>query len=112
MSSKDPKRPNAIVAYHVPRAEQDEMDPDVPGTISMALGLFAMLVRQKLAGWGSLCFAIMSYMNQRVTESDENKGGWASLMFASSALLICYTPMIINLYLARTQATQQDSFGN
>ncbi|CAG8774321.1 6778_t:CDS:1, partial [Acaulospora colombiana] len=35
LSTADPKRPNNIVPYHLPKKELDEVDPDFFGVVSL-----------------------------------------------------------------------------
>jgi hypothetical protein len=63
----DPRRPDRIVAYHLPRIDPEDMDPDYYGFLGMVLGMIAAVLRVHLlfatysrstnGPHGQVCFA-------------------------------------------------------
>ncbi|CAG8628498.1 11816_t:CDS:2 [Acaulospora morrowiae] len=98
--TSDPKRPNNIVPYHLPRKDVDEVDLDFFGVVSLLFSTVGLIIKIKWACWVALAFSIISITNEKVTDLDANSNktsSFTSILFAVSGLLINYMYLIIGI---------------
>ncbi|KAI9591376.1 hypothetical protein BDF19DRAFT_455261 [Syncephalis fuscata] len=96
-SVADPRRPEAIVKYHQPKIDPEDVDPDYYGFLGMILSMIAAILRHKWAAWGGLFCCILGLMNEKTSTRDMGMGmqAFTSLLFAIMALLLQYVPTLL-----------------
>ncbi|RKP07997.1 hypothetical protein THASP1DRAFT_30198 [Thamnocephalis sphaerospora] len=96
-SQADPRRPEAIVKYHMPKVDPEDMDPDYYGFLGMVLGMIAAVMRHKWAAWIGLFCCILGLMNEKTSTRETALGmqAFTSLLFSLMALVLQYVPAIL-----------------
>ncbi|CAO3592447.1 unnamed protein product [Absidia cylindrospora] len=97
MSSKDPRRPDKVVAFHIPPATEEESS-DWNGNIAMITAMGGVFLRNKVKAlpWVSGYFGLSSLLNGRksVKSNDSFSGNGALIAVVS---LVTY---YINVYMS------------
>ncbi|CAG8572305.1 2198_t:CDS:2, partial [Scutellospora calospora] len=99
-STADPKRPNNVVKYHIPKKELDEIDPDVYGVVSILLSTVGLIMKIKWASWVALTFALISLTNEKASDRDPNSGrtsSYTGVLFSASGLVVNYMYLFIGI---------------
>ncbi|RUP47467.1 hypothetical protein BC936DRAFT_145704 [Jimgerdemannia flammicorona] len=96
-AKSDPRRPDKVKPFFIPKKQKEEQDEDIAGTIALCSSVGGMIFRNqfKFIPWFSLYFGMISALNTKNSDM-ENSSGWSGLLLGCASVFVFYT----NLYYA------------
>ncbi|KAI8099422.1 uncharacterized protein BX664DRAFT_321212 [Halteromyces radiatus] len=101
MSSADPRRPDKVVAFHMPPVPEDEAS-DWNSNIAMYTAMAGIFLRNQFLAlpWVSAYFGLASFLNSRKSVKSSDFFGGSGAMIAVVSLMTYY----INIYATHKRA--------
>jgi len=89
----DPRREDLVEEFKLPiLSEEDASDASLWQFLGLGLGVIAVMVRNKYAGWMGALFNVMAITNQK-SSIESTRSGLSSISFSFIGLMLIYNQM-------------------
>ncbi|CAK7263682.1 hypothetical protein SEPCBS57363_000694 [Sporothrix epigloea] len=93
-SKKDARRIKLVVPYQSPAPAKD--GADAASSVSSMLPMAAMLLRNRLLGWGAVGFSVMSWLGESEdSRASSTTPGYFNVGMSLMALVVTYLPILL-----------------
>ncbi|CAK7270100.1 hypothetical protein SEPCBS119000_003914 [Sporothrix epigloea] len=93
-SKKDARRIKLVIPYQSPAPAKD--GADATSSVSSMLPMAAMLLRNRMVGWGAVGFSVMSWLSESEdSRASSSTPGYFNVGMSLMALVVTYIPILL-----------------